>query len=342
MRCVSTGSGSDSCARLREAESRTIAAEDRTMIAGITGGTGLIGNALALRLQKRGDSVRVLALPIGDDFPRIPGVEYVFADMAVSAEPLPGFVGGLDVLYHCAGEVRDEGRMHAAHVTAVKNLCGAAAHRVGHWVQLSSVGIYGPQPCGVVTEETPWNPLNTYERTKAESERIVRGAAGPGAFSFSVLRPSNIFGPRMANRSLFQMIEMIDRRLFFYIGRPGASANYIPVESVVESLVLCGTMPAARNRTYNVSDHLSLEDFVGAISRHLGKTPGPGAGADPGSVAALSVDAIAGRRLDGPIGIFDREDPARIGIRPPPGDGRRIGTAGRGLETAVPEGAALS
>jgi nucleoside-diphosphate-sugar epimerase len=242
------------------------------MIAGITGGTGLIGNALALRLQKRGDSVRVLALPIGDDFPRIPGVEYVFADMAVSAEPLPGFVGGLDVLYHCAGEVRDEGRMHAAHVTAVKNLCGAAAHRVGHWVQLSSVGIYGPQPCGVVTEETPWNPLNTYERTKAESERIVRGAAGPGAFSFSVLRPSNIFGPRMANRSLFQMIEMIDRRLFFYIGRPGASANYIPVESVVESLVLCGTMPAARNRTYNVSDHLSLEDFVGAISRHLGKT----------------------------------------------------------------------
>jgi nucleoside-diphosphate-sugar epimerase len=66
---------------------------------------------------------------------------------------------------------------------------------------------------------------------------------------------------------------MIDQGFFFFIGAPGASANYVHRENVVDALVLCGSAPAAHGRVYNVSDWCTLERFVGAIAAALGRRP---------------------------------------------------------------------
>ncbi len=84
-----------------------------------------------------------------------------------------------------------------------------------------------------------------------------------------MLRPSNVFGASMTNVSLFNMTAMIDRGLFFYIGRPGASANYIHVDNVVEGLLLCATDRRAKGGIYNLSDYRTLEDFTGVIAAEL-------------------------------------------------------------------------
>jgi len=78
-----------------------------------------------------------------------------------------------------------------------------------------------------------------------------------------------VFGGEMTNRSLFSMIAVIERGLFFYIGKPGASANYIHVNNVVEGMLRCGTMPAAKGRTYNISDHCTMEHFAEVIADAL-------------------------------------------------------------------------
>jgi nucleoside-diphosphate-sugar epimerase len=122
---------------------------------------------------------------------------------------------------------------------------------------------------GIVTEESALNPAGLYEGTKAQSDEMVERFGRTTAFEYSILRPSNVFGPNMTNRSLFQLIQSIDRRLFFFIGRPGASANYITVENVVDALLLCGTMPAAKGRTYNISDYRPQETFVAAFAASL-------------------------------------------------------------------------
>jgi nucleoside-diphosphate-sugar epimerase len=121
----------------------------------------------------------------------------------------------------------------------------------------------------VITEASPINPIGEYEITKAESDQIVLSAANQGAFSCSILRPSNVFGADMNNQSLFNMINMIERGLFFFIGKPGASANYIHVDNVVEGLACCGVMPAAKGRIYNLSDYCTMEEFVSIISDAL-------------------------------------------------------------------------
>ena len=88
-----------------------------------------------------------------------------------------------------------------------------------------------------------------------------------------VLRPSIVFGADMPNDSLRAMSRMIRKGLFFFIGPPGASANYVHVDGVVDALARCATAPAADGRVYNLSDWTTMEDFVGAMAGQMGVRP---------------------------------------------------------------------
>lgn len=241
------------------------------MIVAITGGTGFIGKKLVARLVERGDTVCLLtrSSTIAEKSPLL---EMHQCDLLkVGVNELSAMLDGVDVIYHCAGQIKDPSSMRALHVDATRKLAEAASRRVGHWVQLSSVGVYGPVTEGTVTENSVLNPVGEYEITKTESDHIVVDAANKGGFSYSILRPSNVFGAGMTNQSLFGLISMIQRGLFFYIGKPGASANYIHVNNVVEGLIRCGTTPPAQGGTYNLSNHCTMEEFVAIIARALGK-----------------------------------------------------------------------
>ena len=241
------------------------------MLVAVTGGTGLIGKKLIERLVKRGDTIRLLsrsAKSVGASTL----VQPCECDLLnVGINELSSMLEGVDVLYHCAGQLTDVKAMRSLHVDATRKLTMAATRRVSHWVQLSSVGVYGLVSHGEITERTAPNPVGPYETTKLESDKIVINAASQNLFTCSILRPSNVFGADMSNQSLFRMINMIDRGLFFYIGRPGPAANYVHVDNVAEGLILCGTMPQAVNEIYNISDHCSLECFVETISVQLGR-----------------------------------------------------------------------
>lgn len=241
------------------------------MVVAITGGTGFIGKKLVARLVKHGDKVRLLTRsPAAVEKSSL--LEIHKCDLLTFGLKEIGYIlDGVDVLYHCAGQLKDTRIMRALHVDATYKLAEAAAGRIDRWVQLSSVGVYGPKLRGEVTEESPFNPCGEYEITKTESDQIVIDAAAKGGFNYSILRPSNVYGPGMTNRSLYALISMIQRGLFFFVGKKGASANYIHVDNVVEALLLCGTMPQAAGKVYNLSDHRTMETFIGVIAQSLRK-----------------------------------------------------------------------
>ena len=233
----------------------------------ITGGTGFIGRHLLARHVALGDRVRHLTRK--KPLESIPGAEIFIGDLSAS-ETLRGFVQGADVLYHCAAELRDASAMEKTNVTGTTNLLRAATGEIGRWVQLSSTGIYGAVRHGEVREDAEIRPGNAYERSKAAADALVLAAAEK--LSCVLLRPSNVYGADMPNQSLFQLIRMIDKGLFFFIGPRGATANYVHVENVVDALLACAhaTLPA-NGRAYIVSDHRPLEAFAGIIAEHLGK-----------------------------------------------------------------------
>lgn len=241
------------------------------MIVAITGGTGMIGRRLIRRHLERGDEVRVLSRnprrATADDA----RVSWHAGNLADGSEGLAPFAAGADVLYHCAAELRHEQHMAATNVSGTRHLLTAATGRIGRWVQLSSVGVYGPAGDAVVSEDSPLRPVNTYERTKAEADRLVEAAGRDGRLACTWLRPANVYAPDMGNQSLYALIRMVHRGWFFFIGPPGASANYIHADDVAQALVLCATMPAAAGRSYNLSDPCSMEQVVAAIAAGLGR-----------------------------------------------------------------------
>lgn len=240
------------------------------MIVAITGGTGFIGKHLIVRHVARGDQVRYLTRKKATE--DICGAFAHIGNLSSSIDELRQFVRGSDVLYHCAAELRNEAEMHRTNVLGTVNLLAAASGEIGRWVQLSSTGVYGSELHGDIHEDVEIKPVNAYEKSKAASDNLVYAAAEQQNLPCIVLRPSNVYGTDMPNQSLFQLIRMIDKGRFFFIGKQGAVANYIHVENVVDAMLLCGTAGLPINgRAYIVSDHRTLEEFVGIIATSLEK-----------------------------------------------------------------------
>lgn len=278
------------------------------LVVAITGGTGFIGRRLVDLHVRRGDAVRVLSRQALPADMHAMGVTGYTGDL--SGQIPAGFAQHVDVLYNCAAELGDASRCWSVNADGIGRLLHAA-EGVGRWVQLSSVGVYGPIPGRVVTEASPTLPDNAYERSKAEADRRVIEQARAGGFDYAILRPSNVFGSDMSNRSLRQLAEAIRRGLFCFVGPPGASANYVFVDNVVDALFLCATHPQASRRVFNLSDWRTMEVFVAAIATALGvATPRlrlpaaplrmlasvaqhmPGSPLTPGRVDALSSRAV--------------------------------------------------
>lgn len=235
------------------------------MVVGITGASGFIGSLLVQRHLELGDNVHVLSR---NKVVLDCRVSNHFGDL-LDVDSLNSFVSTIEVLYHCAAEISDESKMKAINVEGTRNLIKAASGRIRHWVQLSSVGVYGPVHKGVVTEEHSYNPINEYEKTKLMSDFLILEATKNKVFTSTILRPSNVFGSEMKNQSLFDLITAVNKGYFFFIGDKGASANYIAVENVVEALYLSATNPIAENKIYIISDWCTFEIFIGIISEKL-------------------------------------------------------------------------
>ena len=229
----------------------------------ITGGAGFIGIELVKKLISHNHHIRVLSRK--SNYP-IKGVELFVGDLTDPALNIGDFLNDIDVLYNCAGEVKDEKLMRDLHVSGTKTLIKHAKGRVGLWIQLSSVGAYGICRDNVITEESKENPVGTYEITKTKSDEIVKRSGIP----YVILRPSSVFGSAMRNQSLFQLVNMIRKGLFFYLGKNGALVNYVHVEDVVQALVLCGSDNRAFGNSYILSQTIEVEQMVQAVLSGLG------------------------------------------------------------------------
>lgn len=248
----------------------------------ITGGAGFIGAKLVEALTSNGVGVRLVTR---SNKKLSSKHEYFVADLANSNDSLNGLFDGIDVVYNCAGEIKNTALMRALHVEGTARLLEEAEKKIKstktpiHWVQLSSVGAYGPPLSGasekrVVTENTICHPVGEYEVTKTIADELVISLAErEPLFTYTILRPSNVIGKEMTNQSLWSLLSMIKKRLFFYIGSRTAIATYIHVDDVVAALVICGSDERARGQVFNLSNDCALSEIVFSVANAYKFTP---------------------------------------------------------------------
>lgn len=235
-------------------------------IAAVTGGGGFIGRRLVAQLISVGYQVRVLTRN-SQNKNNFSAVSYFQGDLVDSSEAqLSAFLDGVDVLYHCAAEIVDESKMVAINYEGTKKLVFAARGRIKRWVQLSTAGVYGADSATITEESTP-KPANVYESTKLSADLVMLDVLSNSKTVWSVLRPTTVYGADMPNNSFRALINAVLNKRFFYIGRKGAILPYIHVDDVVNALILCGEHDEAIGEIFNLSEDVTIENFVQSIAR---------------------------------------------------------------------------
>lgn len=273
--------------------------------AAVTGGTGFIGRRLVSALAAAEHPVTLLSRK--GSLSGNHGVRVVRGDLSRDDAPLADFVAGADVIFHCAGEFGDASAMRALHVEGTRRLIEAvkaeAAGRTIRWVQLSSVGAYGPPVGGageerVITELSPAAPRGEYEITKTLADELVL-ALGPAEWlTYSILRPSNVFGQGMPNASLRTLARAIRTGAFVYPGKSGAIATYIHVDDVVDALIACAVDERAKGEIFNLSNDCSVEELVeGLAAKMNARAPRLRLPEFPLRTAASLLDLFGSQRL---------------------------------------------
>jgi nucleoside-diphosphate-sugar epimerase len=238
----------------------------------LTGASGFIGAAFLRQVLSQGFRVRVLTRR-PNDWSSQAGLEVFEGDLANTKE-WEQAVQGVQVVVHAAAEIKDPALMPLVNVQGPSCLFDAAVKAgVKRWVQLSSVGAYGAVQTGVVTEECLDRPAGPYEASKTDFDELLKQAANIHGIEVCTVRPSNVYGPGMRNQSVVQMINAIRKGLFAFIGPPGASANYVHVDDVVQALELCVEKPQAAHQTYIVSAWATMEEMVSGLASGAGIAP---------------------------------------------------------------------
>jgi len=163
----------------------------------VTGGTGLLGQAVVRELVKAYAHPVSLSRREPAPWDRQDGVEYRVGDLA--EEITPDMLDGIDTVIHCAAETSGGWDDHQANsVDATEKLIRAAASAgVKRFVQVSSIAVLAaPENGKPLDEQSPLEPdprnLGPYGWGKAKSESLARELGDEFEIDVKVVRPGPI------------------------------------------------------------------------------------------------------------------------------------------------------
>jgi dihydroflavonol-4-reductase len=220
----------------------------------VTGATGFTGGHLARTLAARGDAVSVLVRGENPAAAALAasGIRLFTGDVR-DRQSLTAAMDGVEVVYHIAAMYRVAGLgddvYRAVNATAVRDVVEVAA-RAGarRVVHCSTVGVHGDVEHPPANEDAPLKPGDIYQETKLEGESLARGTGARVGIEVTIARPTGIYGP--GDRRLLKLFRGVARQRWFTLGSGEIYYHLTFIDDLVEGFRLCGTHPAAANRTY--------------------------------------------------------------------------------------------
>ncbi|GIH25177.1 epimerase [Acrocarpospora phusangensis] len=261
----------------------------------VTGGAGMLGSTLCLRLAETGHDVLGVDL-VGSD---------AVADIRDTAR-MTALVAGADAVVHCASalpsypddEIRD---VIVEGTRSVLRACLDAG--VPRAVHISSTAVYGLPKLVPTPEDHPRQPVDPYSRAKTAAEEVAEKFRADG-LCVPILRPKTFLGP--GRMGLFAMLfEWAEEgRGFPMLGRGDTRIQMLSIDDLVDAVLLVLRAPdEVAGDTYNIaaSEFATLrQDFQAVLDA---------AGHGKRVVALPARPALAVLRLLGRTGlspVYDR------------------------------------
>lgn len=239
------------------------------MRAVVTGSGGLLGEAVARRLQGAGYDV------VGLDVRPLPGAPYrqETADLAGPGK-WERTLDGADVVVHAAALVGEQGsreQFRRLNVDMVRHVVRASAG-AGRLVHLSSIVVHGSDFPDGVDETAPVQPTgNPYTDTKIVGEHLVLAAHAAGRVRAAVVRPGDVYGPRSRPWTV-RPVQMLRAGSFALLDGDRGVLSPVFVDDVARGTVLAATTEGAAGQVLHLSsaDGVRPREFFGHYARMTG------------------------------------------------------------------------
>ncbi len=227
----------------------------------VTGGSGVLGRAIASRLLDNGWQVRIL------DIARPPAecvqAEFVQVDIEkdfTSIERVAELVSGFTHVFHLAARLPqaglDEAGFLAANVEPTRKLALASADAgIQRFVYASSIEIYGAQPMHIpLDEDAELHFTGAYSRNKWECEELLRKIRLEKGLSVVMLRMPMIFGPGFYHeRSILTTFKLLQHGLPIPLPAADAPVSFVSARDAAQAFELASLSVEADGESFNVA-----------------------------------------------------------------------------------------
>jgi len=247
----------------------------------ITGGLGLIGHNVAVRLQQRKDTVSIVDNQTTYGIIQREEVDYLmgerlkklapcshYHDYIENADRMDTIIGTEtpDVIIHCASfprqKVVNANPASAADVMMrglINLLESAKKHQVRRFVYISSSMVYGDFTDQVL-EDDQCRPQGQYGIMKLAGEWLVKDYARRTGMEYVILRPSAVYGPLdVEDRVVAKFMLTAMRGGVLRVNGAGETLDFTYVDDAADGVVAAATTCImSANNTYNITKSHSL------------------------------------------------------------------------------------
>jgi UDP-glucose 4-epimerase len=238
----------------------------------VTGGAGFIGSNLAIALAERGATVRIVDAMIPGYGGNLFNLEPVKGRIAVGVadirdpEAMSRAVRGQDVVFHLAGQMDHVLSLTDPFPDIDINIRGTTVlmealkrhNPAARVVYTGTRGEYGSADSLPVTEDAPTNPRGLHEISNLAAAKIIEMYGHVHGIRGTMLRLSNIFGPRAQMRhSRYGVVNWfvrlaLDGGVIPVFGDGKILRDFLYVDDCVEAILLAAGSDAALGEILNV------------------------------------------------------------------------------------------
>lgn len=144
-------------------------------------------------------------------------------------------------------------KVNVGYTESILSAAFTAGTNIKRVVFVSSLAAIGPISYTAsqnIHEDSPYQPLTVYGRSKQKAEQMIIQKFGDK--SISVFRPTAVYGPR--ERDLFILFDTLNKGLDPYIGNKPQKLSFIYVKDLVEVLLQGCVKEQDGLQFYNLSD----------------------------------------------------------------------------------------
>jgi nucleoside-diphosphate-sugar epimerase len=164
---------------------------------------------------------------------------------------------------------------YAVNAGGTRNVLEAAKQlKIKRVIHCSTTGVHGDVGDTPVDEDYCYAPLDVYQESKVEAEKIALSYYHSHLVNGVIIRPAMIYGPE--DTRLFKIFKMVKQRRFFFLGDGSVKCHFIDVRDLADAFLLALQNETLNNRIYTIAGReiVSLKEAVNQIANEL-KTPKP-------------------------------------------------------------------